>query len=77
MTLHRVTNSWRCSGRMLGLFLPATLWVSWKALCDNSWSLASGQMPDFLSWKGVGTQWGFVLVFDFLMLLGSWIPVLV
>lgn len=76
MTLRCVTNFCFCCGRMLGLFLPATLGVSWKALY-NSWSLASEQMPGFLSWKGVGTQWGFVLVSDFLMLLGSWILVLV
>lgn len=51
---------------MLGLFLPAALWVSWEVLCGNSWSLASG--PDSLGWNGVGTQQGFVLVSAFLML---------
>lgn len=50
---------------MLGLFLPAALWVSCKVLYGNSWSLASG--PGGLGWSG--TQQGFVLVSAFLMLL--------
>lgn len=74
MTLCCVTNSWWCSGKMLGLFLPATLWANWKVLYGNTWSLATGLT---LSWKGVGIQQGFVLVSEFLMLLESWIPVLV
>lgn len=47
MTLCCVTNSWWCSGKMLGLFLPATLWANWKVLYGNTWSLATGQTPDF------------------------------
>lgn len=54
---------------MLGLCLPAALWVSWKVLSGNSWSLASG--PDCLGWTRVGTQQGFVLVSAFLMLLDT------
>lgn len=77
MTLHCITDSWCCSGRALGLFLPATLWVSWKVLYGNRWRLASGEALDFVSWEGVGTRDGFVLVSDFLMLLGSSIPELI
>lgn len=58
------------------MFLPAKLWGSWKVLYGNSWSLASGQTPDF-ELEGSRYTVGFVLVFDFLRLLGSWIPVLV